>query len=107
EEDTAHGTDQRTDSCWPHRTIRSSQEGDCGDGRARGRRQVMVVGAGYGRDSEYLAALGLDLLSLPPELHQAYDLVVESMTVRALPEPERSRAIHAVPTLVAPAGAGN
>lgn len=104
------------------------------DGGLGGRRpRAVVVGAGYGRDSEYLAALGLptsafdlspaavartrtrfpessvdyrtaDLLSLPPELHQAYELVVESMTVQALPEPERSRAIHAVPTLVAPGG---
>lgn len=104
-----------------------------GGGLGGRRPRVVVVGAGYGRDAEYLAALGLptsafdlspaavaqtrtrfpessvdyrtaDLLSLPRELHQAYELVVESMTVQALPEPERSRAIHAVATLVAPGG---
>ncbi|MDQ2796789.1 MAG: class I SAM-dependent methyltransferase [Actinomycetota bacterium] len=104
-----------------------------GGGLGGRRPRAVVVGAGYGRDSEYLASLGLptsafdlspaavartrtrfpessvdyrtaDLLSLPPELHHAYELVVESMTVQALPEPERSRAIHAVPTLVAPGG---
>ena len=77
-------------------------------------RRARVVGCGYGRDSEYLASLGFDvvafdisptgiaavqarypsspvsyvvadLLNPPAEWHHAFDLVVENMTVQALP----------------------
>jgi SAM-dependent methyltransferase len=95
--------------------------------------RALVVGAGYGRDAEYLAALGYpttafdvspsaveqtrarypdshvtyavaDLLHVPVSWCGAYDLVVESMTVQALPDPPRSDAIRAVSGLVAPGG---
>lgn len=95
--------------------------------------RTIVVGAGYGRDSEYLASLGLpttafdisptavedtrrrfpesgvayetgDLLSLPDAWLGAFDLVVESMNVQALPQPTRARAIEGVSSLVAPGG---
>ena len=96
--------------------------------------RTIVVGAGYGRDAEYLASHGYpttafdvspsaveqtrarypdslvtyavaDLLDLPERWHDAYDLVVESMNVQALPEPPRGDAIRAVASLVAPGGA--
>jgi SAM-dependent methyltransferase len=102
-------------------------------GRRGEARTAVVVGCGLGRDSEYLATLGYrttgfdlsataiatarhrhpdstvhyetaDLLDLPARYRQAFDLVVESYTVQALPEPPRSSAIAAVSTLVAPGG---
>ncbi|MFS8095581.1 class I SAM-dependent methyltransferase [Lentzea alba] len=77
-------------------------------------RSALVVGCGYGRDSEFLATLGFDvvafdisptgiaavqarypdskvsyvvadLLDPPASWHHAFDLVVENMTVQALP----------------------
>ncbi|WP_295700007.1 class I SAM-dependent methyltransferase [Lapillicoccus sp.] len=95
--------------------------------------RTVVVGAGYGRDSEYLAGLGFtttafdispaavgqtkkrfpdslveyavgDLLALPAAWRGGFDLVVESMTVQALPEPPRDPAISGVVSLVAPGG---
>lgn len=95
--------------------------------------RVAVVGAGYGRDSEYLAGLGgtvtafdisatavaqtrerfpgssvdyvvADLLDLPPGWRHGFDLVVESMNVQALPDPPRDAAIAGVASLVAPGG---
>jgi hypothetical protein len=45
-----------------------------------------------------------DLLDLPPEWHRAFDLVVEVITVQALPDPPRARAIACVASLVAPGG---
>jgi SAM-dependent methyltransferase len=95
--------------------------------------RTIVVGAGYGRDSEYLASLGYpttafdisrsaveqtrarfpdsvvtygvaDLLALPRGWLGAFDLVVESMNVQALPEPPRGDAIRGVTGLVAPGG---
>ena len=95
--------------------------------------RTIVVGAGYGRDAEYLASLGYpttafdvspsaveqtrarypespvtyavaDLLHLPEPWRDAYDLVVESMTIQALPEPPRADATRAVASLVAPRG---
>lgn len=94
---------------------------------------AVVVGAGYGRDAEFVARLGyrttafdisptavrdtvarfphtavdyvvVDLLDLPPAWLSAYDLVVEDMTVQALPESLRSEATAAVASLVAPGG---
>ncbi|SDM54485.1 Methyltransferase domain-containing protein [Lentzea albidocapillata subsp. violacea] len=84
--------------------------------------RALVVGCGYGRDSEFLASLGFevtafdisptavaavqkrypsspvsyvvaDLLDPPAEWHRAFDLVVENMTVQALPV-----ALHAEAT---------
>jgi len=98
----------------------------------RGARAV-VVGCGLGDDAEHVAALGFetvafdiaptavrgalrrfpdsavdyvvaDLLELPPEWRGAFDLVVEVITVQALPDPPRARAIACVASLVAPGG---
>ena len=95
--------------------------------------RTIVVGAGYGRDAEYLASLGYpttafdispaavaqtrarhpdstvgyqvaDLLALPRGWLSGFDLVVESMNVQALPEPARGDAIRGVTGLVAPGG---
>ncbi|MEO6412011.1 MAG: class I SAM-dependent methyltransferase [Pedococcus sp.] len=94
---------------------------------------AIVVGAGYGRDSEFVSALGFqttafdisptavrdtrvrfpnttvdyvaaDLLALPPAWLGGFDLVVEAMTVQSLPESLRSEATRAVASLVAPEG---
>jgi SAM-dependent methyltransferase len=98
----------------------------------RGRRAI-VVGCGLGDDAEHVAALGFqtvafdvaptairgarrrfpdsrveyvvaDLLDLPAEWLEAFDLVVEHITVQALPESVRPAAIGAVAGLVAPGG---
>jgi SAM-dependent methyltransferase len=102
-------------------------------GRRRGRR-ALVVGSGMGRDSEYLAGLGFatvafdfsataiaaarrrlpdspvddrvaDLLDPAPDWREAFDLVVESLTVQSLPRQLRSAAIARVRRMVAPGGA--
>jgi SAM-dependent methyltransferase len=94
---------------------------------------AIVVGCGLGADAEYIASKNYnttafdlsptairlareqhpdtqvqyevgDLFALPPAWHRAFDLVVECWTVQALPDPERTRAIQAIPTLVAPGG---
>jgi SAM-dependent methyltransferase len=99
-----------------------------GDGR-----RALVVGCGFGRDAEYVAGLGYDtvafdvsatavaaarrrhpatrvhyraadLLDLPAQWRGAFDLVVESMTVQALPPSHRSAATAAVSATVAPGG---
>jgi SAM-dependent methyltransferase len=96
-------------------------------------RTALVVGCGLGRDAEFLAGLGFattafdisatavrtarerhpgspveygvaDLLDPPPQWRGAYDLVLESNNVQALPKPVRDRAIAAVGPLVAPGG---
>jgi SAM-dependent methyltransferase len=98
----------------------------------RGRRAV-IVGCGFGESAEYVAGLGFvtvafdiaatavrsarrrfpdstveyltaDLLDPPAEWHEAFHLVVEIMTVQALPDATRPRAIAAVTDLVAPGG---
>ena len=98
----------------------------------RGRRAV-VVGCGLGRDAELLAGLGYstmafdvsetavriardrfpesrvtyvaaDLFALPDGWQQTFDLVVESLTVQALPLRLRSQAIEHVRSLVATDG---
>ncbi|MCW2984152.1 MAG: class SAM-dependent methyltransferase [Conexibacter sp.] len=100
--------------------------------RGEGRRAV-VVGAGLGADAEFVASLGFatlgfdvsatamriagersahpnaryevgDLLALPPAWVGAFDLVVESLTVQALPPAIRDAAIAGVSRLVAPGG---
>jgi SAM-dependent methyltransferase len=92
-------------------------------------RRALVVGCGYGRDSEFLASLGFevtafdisptaiaavqarypqsavsyvvaDLFDTPAEWHRAFDLVVENMTVQALPVDLHARAIDRVASLV-------
>jgi len=97
-------------------------------------RRAVVVGAGPGHDAELLAGLGFatvafdvsetavraararfpdsrvdyvvaDLLDPPAAWHEAFDLVVEIMTVQALPDPPRAAAIAQVSGLVAPGGA--
>jgi SAM-dependent methyltransferase len=98
----------------------------------RGRRAV-IVGSGFGESAEYVAALGFatvafdvaatavrsarrrfpdssveyltaDLLDLPADWREAFDLVVEIMTVQALPDAVRPQATAAVADLVAPGG---
>ena len=100
------------------------------DGRGR---RAMVVGCGLGADAEYVASLGYgttafdvapaairearrrhpdtpvhyqtaDLLNPPDEWRHAFDLVVEIVTVQALPDPPRGQAIVNVGRLVAPDG---
>ena len=100
--------------------------------RGEGRR-ALVIGAGLGFDAEHLAALGFattafdvaptavamarerfpgsavdyrvaDLLDLPPEWAGAFDLVVEIITVQALPEDLRAPATAAIASTVAPGG---
>ncbi|MGW0805435.1 class I SAM-dependent methyltransferase [Nonomuraea sp. NPDC002799] len=98
-----------------------------------GRGRALVVGAGLGDDAEHLAGLGYDtvafdvsesavrlarkrfpdsavhyqvadLLDPPAEWRHAFDLVVEIMTVQALPEELHARAVEAVAELVGPGG---
>jgi SAM-dependent methyltransferase len=106
---------------------------DWADGRRGDGARAVVVGCGPGHDAEYLARLGLsvtafdistsaidqvrvrhpgsnvtytvaDLLALPAEWSGGFDLVVEAMTVQALPRSLRPRATAAVSSLVAPGG---
>ena len=95
--------------------------------------RAVVVGCGQGADAEYVASLGFqtvgfdiaetairlarqrypgsavryrvaDLLDPPVEWRRAFDLVVEIITVQALPDPPRHQAIVNVGRLVAPGG---
>jgi len=95
--------------------------------------RAIVVGCGLGADAEYVAGLGFDttafdiapaaidearrrypdttvryqtanLLDPPPHWLHAFDLVVEIITVQALPEPPRGKAIVNVGRLVAAGG---
>jgi SAM-dependent methyltransferase len=96
-------------------------------------RRALVVGCGLGDDAELIAGLGFDtvafdvsvtavkaarrrypesaveyltadLLDPPAGWLCAFDLVVESLTVQALPDPPRGEAIAAVARLVGPGG---
>jgi SAM-dependent methyltransferase len=96
-------------------------------------RRALVVGCGPGRDAEFLAGRGFavtafdisetairlarerhpgssvdyrvaDLLAPPPEWRRAFDLVVESNNVQALPRELRPAATAAVGEFVAPGG---
>lgn len=96
-------------------------------------RTAVVVGCGFGADAELLASRGYettgfdvsasaidgarkrhpasqvdyrtaDLLDLPAEWHQAFDLVAEIMTVQSLPRRLRSASTAAVGSLVAAGG---
>jgi ubiquinone/menaquinone biosynthesis C-methylase UbiE len=96
-------------------------------------RRAIVVGSGLGADAEHVANLGFDtvafdisetakriarerfprsavhyvtadLLDLAEEWLRSFDLVVEIITVQALPDPPRRQAIVNVGRLVAPKG---
>src|SRR5690348_6424431 len=95
--------------------------------------QAVVVGCGLGEDAEFIAGLGYqtsafdispsaiaaarrrfpasavqyrvaNLLDPPPEWHRAFDLVVESLTLQALPDPPSRDAIARIGDRVAPGG---
>jgi hypothetical protein len=95
--------------------------------------RAVVVGCALGADAEYVAALGFDttgfdisgtairlarqrfggsavgyvvadLLDYPQAWLRAYDLVIEIITVQALPDPPRRQAIANVSRLVGPGG---
>jgi SAM-dependent methyltransferase len=95
--------------------------------------RALVVGSGLGYDAEYLAALGYsttafdisgsavraararfpgspvqylvaDLLEAPAGWRGGFDLVLESMTVQALPDPLRTAAIARIGQMVGPGG---
>jgi SAM-dependent methyltransferase len=99
-----------------------------GDGRS-----AVVVGCGLGADAEFVAAQGYvttafdisatairaattryphspvryrtaDLFALPEEWERAFDLVIEIITIQALPVSLRDQAVAAVAALVAPGG---
>ena len=96
-------------------------------------RRAAVVGCGLGDDAEFVAGLGYetvafdvagsairaalrrfpqsvvryvtaDVLNPPASWHHSFDLVVESLTVQALPDPPRRAAIASIGRLVAPGG---
>jgi SAM-dependent methyltransferase len=96
-------------------------------------KRALVVGCGLGDDAQYIAGLGFqtvafdisptaiataqrrfpgsvvqyrvaNLLDPPPDWHRAFDLVVESFTLQALPDPPRRDAIARVGDLVAAGG---
>jgi SAM-dependent methyltransferase len=97
-------------------------------------RNAVVVGCGFGDDAERLAGQGVpnitafdisesaiagakelhpaspvdyrvaDWLNLPPEWHGAFELVVESYNLGALPASSRARAVAGISSLVAPGG---
>jgi SAM-dependent methyltransferase len=96
-------------------------------------KRALVVGCGLGDDAEFVAGLGFqtvafdiaptaiatarrrfpgsavhyqtaDLLNPPPDWQQAFDLVVESLTLQALPDPPRRDAIARLGGLVAADG---
>ena len=99
-----------------------------GDGR-----RALVVGCGLGADAEYIAGRGFAVLAFdisasairaarrrfpgsavdyqvaallapPAGWREAFDLVVESQTVQALPDPPRRDAIASIGRMVAPGG---
>lgn len=106
----------------------AAEHGIRGDGR-----RALVVGCGLGSDSEYVAGLGFatvafdfapgaieevrrrhpsstveyhvaDLLDPPAEWSEAFDLVIESLTVQSLPRSFRAEAIAHIRRFVAPGG---
>jgi SAM-dependent methyltransferase len=114
----------------PHRLLTrwAAEHGINGSGRS-----AVVVGCGQGADAEYVAGLGFDvvafdaaetairlarqrypdsavryqtadLLHPPSEWLHAFDLVVEIITVQALPNPHQRQAIVNVGRLAGPGG---
>ena len=100
---------------------------------AGGGREALVVGCGYGADSEFIAQLGFrttgfdfaptaiaaarrkypasevnylvaDVLDLPREWQGRFDLVVESLTVQSMPPEQHTAAAQTIAALVAPGG---
>lgn len=96
-------------------------------------RRALVIGTAFGDDAELLAGRGYevtafdisptairgaqlrfpdsaveyrvaDLLDLPQEWREAFDLVAEAITVQALPTSLRDQAIDAIASTVAPGG---
>jgi SAM-dependent methyltransferase len=107
---------------WAQRTL----------GEGHGRR-ALVVGCGLGTDAEFVASFGFDTVAFdisptavrvarerhpgsrvdyvaadlfdpPPEWRGAFDLVVEIITVQALPVPLHERAAASIAAFVAPGG---
>jgi SAM-dependent methyltransferase len=101
--------------------------------RAADGARALVIGCGLGEDAEYIAGLGFattafdiaptaigaararfpgspvdyqvaDLLAPPHRWLQAFELVVESITVQALPDPPRGAALARLGEFVAPDG---
>jgi SAM-dependent methyltransferase len=118
------------DSPEPHHLLAGWARSRSLDGAGK---RALVVGAGLGRDAEFVAGSGFDttafdvspsavaearrrhpgsavhyrqadLLDPPAEWQQAFDLVVESLTIQSLPDPPRRQAIAQVSRLVAPQG---
>jgi SAM-dependent methyltransferase len=114
----------------PHYLLTDWARGRTLDGSGR---RALVVGAGLGRDAEFIAGFGFDttafdispsaiqsaqqrhagsavhyrvadLFAPPAQWRHGFDLVVESLTVQALPVGERGPAIAQVPRFVAPGG---
>jgi pimeloyl-ACP methyl ester carboxylesterase/SAM-dependent methyltransferase len=114
----------------PHPLLADWAEARRLDGNGK---SAVVVGCGLGADAEYVAGLGFDttafdiaeaaicearrryprspvryrtadLLKPPERWLRAFDLVVEVITVQALPDPPRRQAIVNVSRLVAPGG---
>jgi SAM-dependent methyltransferase len=114
----------------PHRMLVqwAQARGITGEGR-----RALVVGCGLGDDAEYVAGLGFDTVAFdispsairaarrrypdsqvryvaadlvhpPGGWGEAFDLVVESLTLQAMPDPPRREAIRQVGRLVAPGG---
>ena len=100
---------------------------------AGGGREALVVGCGYGADAELLQGLGFrttafdfaptaiagarrkhpasevtylvaDVLDLPREWENRFDLVVESLTVQSMPPAQHASATRSIAALVAPGG---
>ncbi|GGG27382.1 methyltransferase type 12 [Rhodococcoides trifolii] len=101
--------------------------------RAPHRGRALVVGCGYGTDSEFIASLGYDttafdisqtaidtaharfpesvvqyevadVLDLPQRWLRAFDVVIESITVQSMPVWVRQNAVAAIASTVAPGG---
>lgn len=101
--------------------------------RAADGARAIVIGCGLGEDAEYIAGLGFvttafdiaptaiavarsrfpssrvdyqvaDLLAPPIRWSRAFDLVIESITVQALPDPPRAAALARLGEFVAPGG---
>jgi SAM-dependent methyltransferase len=116
------------DTGTPHAMVAGWVQGRSGAGR-----KALVVGCGLGRDAELIASLGYtttafdisetavrttmarypdstvtyvaaDLLNPPADWHQGFDLVVESLTVQAMPLSLRAAATREVSRFVAPGG---
>jgi SAM-dependent methyltransferase len=114
----------------PHPLVAEWVAAHAGDGAGR---RAVIVGAGPAYDAELVAARGFatvafdvsptavqaarerapgssvhyvvaDLLDLPDEWIEAYDLVIECLTVQSLPEPARSAANAQVGRLVGRGG---